>query len=48
MNLNKSAMARDAEDPTLGPGGAKAEQELVHHTIGLDAMLAIEKATVEK
>lgn len=43
-----AAMARDEMDPTLGEGGAKAEQERVHETIGLEAMLAIERATVEK
>jgi methylisocitrate lyase len=42
-----AAMAREADDPTLGTGGAKAEQERVHATIGLEAMLAIERATVE-
>lgn len=42
------AMAQDAEDPTLGAGGAETEEKRVHATIGLEAMLAIEKATVEK
>ena len=42
-----AAMARDEMDPTLGDGGAKAEQQKVHETIGLEAMLAIERATVE-
>lgn len=43
-----AAMARDEPDPLLGDAGAKAEQELVHETIGLEAMLAVERATVEK
>ncbi len=43
-----AAMAKGLPVPYLGAGGAKAEQELVHATIGLDAMLAIEKRTVEK
>lgn len=43
-----AAMARGEADPNLGPGGAKAEQERVHETIGLDHMLAIEKRTVER
>ena len=43
-----AAMARDEVDPTLGKGGAKAEQEHVHKTIGLEAMLAVERATVEQ
>lgn len=43
-----AAMARGEPAPNLGPGGAKAEQELLHETIGLEQMLAIEKRTVEK
>jgi len=43
-----AAMARGEPVPMLGAGGAKAEQELVHQTIGLDAMLEIERRTVEK
>ncbi|MGD9805526.1 MAG: oxaloacetate decarboxylase [Hyphomicrobiaceae bacterium] len=43
-----AAMARDEMDPTLGESGAKAEQELVHKTIGLETMLAVERRTVEK
>jgi 2-methylisocitrate lyase-like PEP mutase family enzyme len=40
---------RLGEAATLfAPGGAKAELEAVHSTIGLDAMLAIERETVEK
>ena len=43
-----AAMAKEEMDPTLGKGGAKAEQTHVHETIGLEAMLAVERATVEK
>jgi methylisocitrate lyase len=43
-----TAMARDEMDPILGEGGAKAEQERVHQTIGLEAMLAVERNTVER
>jgi methylisocitrate lyase len=43
-----AAMARGEPVPMLGASGAKAEQELVHQTIGLDAMLEIERRTVEK
>jgi methylisocitrate lyase len=43
-----AAMARDEIDPILGEGGAKAEQEKVHHTIGLQAMLSVERNTVER
>ncbi len=35
-------------DPAFDLGTAKALQEEMHETIGLDAMLAIEKATVEQ
>ena len=43
-----AALAKGEPAPILGPGGAKTEQELVHQTIGLEGMLAIEKRTVEK
>lgn len=43
-----AAMAASEPAPNLGAGGAKAEQNLLHETIGLDRMLAIEKRTVEK
>jgi methylisocitrate lyase len=43
-----AAMARDTTDPVLGEGGAAREQEHVHETIGLERMLSIERATVEK
>lgn len=43
-----AAMANGEPVPSLGSGGAKAEQDLVHQTIGLDSMLDIEKRTVER
>jgi methylisocitrate lyase len=43
-----AAMASGEPPPNLGRGGAKAEQDIVHETIGLEAMLAVERATVEK
>lgn len=48
LRQSYAAMARDEADPLLGDGGAKAEQEQVHRTIGLEEMLAIERATVER
>lgn len=43
-----AAMAKGESVPSLGRGGAKAEQEMLHKTIGLDDMLEIERRTVEK
>lgn len=43
-----AAMARGEPAPNLGAGGAKTEQDRVHETIGLEAMLAIERRTVER
>lgn len=43
-----AAMAKGEPAPNLGRGGAKAEQQLLHETIGLDSMLTIERRTVEK
>jgi 2-methylisocitrate lyase-like PEP mutase family enzyme len=42
------AMRRGDGDSLLGAAGAKAGQEALHETIGLEQMLAIERATVEK
>jgi methylisocitrate lyase len=42
-----AAMMEGVPVPALGAGGAKAEQDRVHETIGLDGMLEIEKRTVE-
>jgi methylisocitrate lyase len=42
------AMATGSPDPLLGANGMRAEQQLVHETIGLEGMLAIERRTVER
>jgi 2-methylisocitrate lyase-like PEP mutase family enzyme len=42
------AMAAGSPDPLLGAGQGRAEQQLVHETIGLEAMLEIERRTVER
>ncbi len=42
------AIAHGESDSMFGAGELKAEQEALHQTIGLEAMLAIERATVEK
>ena len=47
MRLAYAAIAKGLPDPTL-QGNAKEEQEAVHETIGLAAMLAIERQTVER
>jgi methylisocitrate lyase len=47
MRLAYAAIAKGLPDPTL-EGNAREEQEAVHETIGLAAMLAIERQTVER
>ncbi|MBV9150266.1 MAG: hypothetical protein JO204_00640, partial [Alphaproteobacteria bacterium] len=42
-----AALAADKPDPLLGPEAAQ-EQVAVHRTIDLEAMLEIERQTVEK
>lgn len=42
------AIAHGESDSVFGAGELKAEQEALHQTIGLEAMLAIERETVEK
>lgn len=42
-----AALAEGLPDPTLGRDGARAEQEALHETIGLEALLEIERRTVE-
>jgi len=42
------AIAHGESDSMFGAGELKAEQEALHQTIGLEAMLAIERETVEK
>jgi hypothetical protein len=43
-------MARGEPDPLLGPdpNAARDEQRAIHATIDLEAMLAIERRTVER
>jgi methylisocitrate lyase len=41
-------LARGEPDPLFAGTTHKAEQEALHRTIGMDEMLAIERATVEK
>jgi hypothetical protein len=41
-------MAAGSPDPLLGAGHGRAEQQLVHETIDLEAMLKIERRTVER
>jgi hypothetical protein len=42
-----AALARDEADPVLGPDAGK-EQAILHQTIDLEAMLEIERRTVER
>jgi 2-methylisocitrate lyase-like PEP mutase family enzyme len=42
------AMAAGSPDPLLGAGHGRAEQQLVHETIDLEAMLEVERRTVER
>jgi 2-methylisocitrate lyase-like PEP mutase family enzyme len=42
------AIARGESAFLFDPEGLRGEQEALHHTIGLDQMLAVERATVEK
>jgi methylisocitrate lyase len=42
-----AALARGEADPLVG-ADTRGEQRVVHETIGLDAMLAIERRTVER
>jgi 2-methylisocitrate lyase-like PEP mutase family enzyme len=42
-----AAMAKGEADPLVGPD-RHAEQEAIHRTIDLDAMLEIERRTVER
>lgn len=42
------AIANGHTDSLMGPDGLRHEMDAIHQTIGLDEMLAIERATVEK
>jgi 2-methylisocitrate lyase-like PEP mutase family enzyme len=48
MQQTYRAIANGTPNPVLAGTTRKAEQAALHDTIGLDALLAIEKATVEK
>jgi 2-methylisocitrate lyase-like PEP mutase family enzyme len=48
MQQTYQAMAHGTANPVMAGTTRKAEQEALHGTIGLDALLSIEKATVEK
>jgi 2-methylisocitrate lyase-like PEP mutase family enzyme len=47
LRQSYAAMAKGDSDPLIGTD-TRNEQKIVHETIGLDAMLAIEKQTVER
>lgn len=48
MQLTYDSIAQDRPNPAMGGTGRKAAQDALHRTVGLDALLAVEKATVEK
>jgi 2-methylisocitrate lyase-like PEP mutase family enzyme len=48
MKQTYEAMARGEQNPVMAGTTSKAEQAALHRTIGFDALIAIEKATVEK
>lgn len=48
MQQGYRALAADKPVPALAGTSRKAEQDSLHRTVGLDALLALEKATVEK
>ena len=48
MQGSYEALAKGVPDPIFAATTHKEEHHALHDTIGLDAMLAIEKATVEK
>ena len=48
MQQTYRAIADGGANPVMAGTSRKAEQAALHETIGLDALLAIEKATVEK
>jgi len=48
LKQSYECLARGIPDPTFEGTTHKAEQHALHDTIGMDALLAIEKATVEK
>lgn len=48
MKQSYEAIARGEPDPVMAGTTRKAEQAALHQTLGFDALIAIEKATVEK
>ena len=48
MRQGYQALAAGKPVPVLAGTSRKAAQEALHETLGLDALLALEKATVEK
>jgi len=48
MKRSYECLARAEPDPAFAGTTHKAEQEALHRTIGMDRLLAIERATVEK
>lgn len=48
MKQTYEAIARGEPNPVMAGTTAKAEQAALHQTVGFDALIAIEKATVEK
>ena len=48
MQQTYESLARGAANPVMAGTTNKAEQAALHRTIGFDALIAIEKVTVEK
>ncbi|MGQ0522672.1 MAG: isocitrate lyase/PEP mutase family protein [Betaproteobacteria bacterium] len=48
MKQTYEAIARGEQNPVMAGTTGKSEQAALHRTIGFDALIAIEKATVEK
>ncbi len=48
MKQSYECLARGVPDPTMAGTTHKDEQHVLHDSIGMDRMLAVEKATVEK
>lgn len=48
LKQSYACLARGEPDPSFAGTTHKAEQDALHATIGMDALLAIERATVEK
>src|SRR5690606_41619609 len=48
MKRSYECLARAEPDPAFAGSAHQAEQEALHRTIGMDRLLAIERATVEK